>query len=246
MHIHNQPLAEARIYFGHQSVGGDIIDGIREPDRNGETPRLNIVEGHDSALLTQPAFAHSRIGRNAYPHEKIDDFAALITNGVGDLADVALMKLCYIDINENTDINTLFNHYTETLNTLQNSYPDTLFAHCTVPLTTVTSGPKTQIKKLLRMKHIWEYADNIARNRYNTLLLEYYSGKAPVFDLAGAEARLENDSLLTFSHRGKRFLSLNPALARDHGHLNDTGKSRVARGFLSFISGLAGRKTLSG
>src|SRR5215510_6801722 len=55
-------LASRRIFFGHQSVGGNIMDGVAELAR--ENPRLGLhVSGDERALAAgQAAFAHALIG----------------------------------------------------------------------------------------------------------------------------------------------------------------------------------------
>jgi hypothetical protein len=238
-----ESLAEARIYFGHQSVGRDIVNGIQQLINCGESPPLHIVESCETSVFKQPGLVHSRIGRNTHPYEKIQDFISIITNGIGNQADVAFFKFCYVDFNESTDEVRIFDKYVATLNELKIKYPGTLFIHCTVPLTIVHTSLKTRIKTLLRLKNIWEYASNIKRNCYNEKLLGYYAGKEPVFDLAKKESSTETGGHIKYSYCGKQYFSLNPELACDDGHLNDDGKLKVARELLFFLNNLVIKKT---
>ena len=64
-------LARKKIYFGHQSVGYNIVDGLVDLLREYPDIRLNIVETHDAADFNVALFAHSKIGRNVEP-ERVD------------------------------------------------------------------------------------------------------------------------------------------------------------------------------
>ena len=86
-----QKLAQKKIYFGHQSVGFNIMDGIRDLMKENPQIKLNIVEGHDPAMFNQPVFAHSRVGENTKPITKITEFQQFIENGIGAKADIAPM-----------------------------------------------------------------------------------------------------------------------------------------------------------
>ena len=58
---------------------------------------------------------HAFIGENGKPVLKIQDFDARMRSGVGEQVDVAMMKLCYIDIDSDTDVGALFATYRETV-----------------------------------------------------------------------------------------------------------------------------------
>src|SRR5512143_1998993 len=79
-----QALSTRRIYFGHQSVGADIVKGIQEITAGEQSARLHVVMTADPTAFGQPVFAHSRIGENGNPDSKIDQFAAIIRGGVGN------------------------------------------------------------------------------------------------------------------------------------------------------------------
>ena len=57
-------------------------------------------------------------------------------SGLGQHVDVAMMKLCYVDINSGTDVDALFATYRTTMAALQREVPGVTFIHVTVPLTT--------------------------------------------------------------------------------------------------------------
>ena len=75
--------------------------------------KLNIVETIDPSEFNAPIFAHSRVGKNVDPKSKIDAFIGYMTQGIGDRADIAFFKLCYVDIEKGTDVAGLFKYYKE-------------------------------------------------------------------------------------------------------------------------------------
>lgn len=73
-------LETKKIFFGHQSVGADIIHGIQ--DLMAEDPRLklNIVSSADPESVPGPAFVESPIGENRKPQSKNEAFALTFTD----------------------------------------------------------------------------------------------------------------------------------------------------------------------
>ena len=67
-------LAQKKIYFGHQSVGFNIIDGIEELIRENPRFQLNIVETNNPSDFNVALFAQSPLGKNRYPDSKIKAF----------------------------------------------------------------------------------------------------------------------------------------------------------------------------
>jgi hypothetical protein len=232
-----EALSEKKIYFGHQSVGFNIIDGLKDLMKENPQIKLNIVESHDPADFSSPLFAHSPIGKNYNPISKIDDFKKFMDNGIGNNADIAFFKFCFVDVTAETDIQKIFNYYREVMNYLKEKYPKTIFVHVTVPLTTVQSGPKAFIKKIIG-KPIDGYADNIRRNQFNGMLRKEYEGKAPIFDIARIESTFPNRKSLTFINDGKAFYTLIPEYTHDGGHLNETGRKIVAQSLLVLLAQL--------
>jgi len=120
-------LASRRIFFGHQSVGGNVMDGVAELVR--EQPRLAVrVAAGESALAAGGGvFAHELLGRNGQPEAKTDDFARLLEGGLGARVDVAFHKYCYADIFDTTDVARVFAHYEQTMARLHAEYPSVVF-----------------------------------------------------------------------------------------------------------------------
>ena len=91
-------LGQKRIFFGHQSVGYNIIEGIQDLVAGNESVSLNVVESKDAKTIANPMFVHAKVGRNRSPESKIAEFKELMENGFGDKVDVAFFIFCYVDI----------------------------------------------------------------------------------------------------------------------------------------------------
>lgn len=220
-------LASRRIYFGHQSVGQNLLDGVRQVAGN-----LRLTEGDTAAALQQPGIVHSRVGQNHDPRSKIDAFAAAMRNGLGNVADIALFKLCYVDVTAGTDVQQLFNYYSKTMMQLRSAYPRTTFAHVTVPLTIAPPVWRLLAGRVLN-RPVHSVADNIARNRYNELIRRTYAGQEPLFDLALHE--VNGRGIVRGDARG-HFWALDNRLTDDGGHLNAEGRRIVATAFLDCLT----------
>lgn len=235
-------LANMRIYFGHQSVGWNMLAGIEDIQKRRPVVRLNIVESRDKPTAEIPgaggAFVHSSIGRNQHPIEKIDDFTKMLSEGAGVGADVALVKLCYVDIDENRDVDALFKHYDETLSRLQREHPNTVIVRVTSPLTTVERGPKARIKSLLG-RSLDGHGENANRERFNALVRSSASAKSPLFDLAKIESTLPDGSTAMYKFAGMPVPCLAEQYTHDGGHLNDAGRMIAARELLLLLAGIA-------
>ena len=110
-----EKLALAKIYFGHQSVGSNIMEGVN--DLMGQDPRLKlkIEETVTPSTFQGGVFSHGPVGKNENPASKIDDFADKINAGVGGRADIAFFKFCYIDVMADRNIDEIFSRYQKTM-----------------------------------------------------------------------------------------------------------------------------------
>lgn len=231
-------IYQKKIFFAHQSVGVNIIDGIQDILTKHSMPAIRIEETVNSDDFVQPLFAHAKVGANTKPLSKLEEFERIMASGIGNKVDIAFVKFCYVDITDKTDINEIFIRYVKTMERLRENHPKTTFVHFTVPLNTTQATLKTKIKLLTGIGDLWEYRDNIRRNEYNALILGHYKGKEPVFDLAKMEATTVDGKLDTFSVQGEKWLSLNPAFSDDGGHLNSTGRKIIGLRLLEFLDTL--------
>lgn len=230
-----EKLAQKKIYFAHQSVGFNIIDGINEIIQETHQIKLKIIETRKIDNLFNGTFAHSKIGENNKPITKIDDFVGVLDNALNGLPDIAFLKLCYVDMSPQIDVKKTFMYYKDAIRKLRIGHPDLIIIHFTIPLTTQAITWKTKLKKLLG-KEPWEFTNNIKRNQFNNLLLMEYGYEGLIFDIAGYEATQQNGSKSTFTFKGKQYLSMNPAYSSDGGHLNELGRKIIAEQLLIFLA----------
>ncbi|NMO21187.1 hypothetical protein HPC49_10555 [Pyxidicoccus fallax] len=228
-----EKLSQQRIFFGHQSVGGNILDGVRQV-----APALPVVEVKSPTETVAPGtLAHARVGENMKPESKLADFERRVDGGIAKGADVAFFKFCYIDFSGTTDARALFEKYRATMDGLKARHPGTTFAHVTVPLTTVQRGAKAWMKELMG-RPVWGTLENVQRETFNRLLRQTYGGKAPLFDLAAFESTGPEGLAETYELNGEEWPAMSPAYTDDGSHLNATGQVRIAREFLAFLSTL--------
>lgn len=233
-----EKLAEKKIFFGHQSVGNNIIAGIQDLMRENPQINLQIVRTQKAHDIGKGVMAHTTIGKNTEPLTKIEAFASLMEEEFGKQVDIAFMKLCYVDVSPITDVERLFAEYETTLNRLERSCPGVTFVHVTSPLTSLQTGPKAWIKRLIG-RPVGGYEDNIHRAAFNDLLRKTYAGKAPIFDLALVESTYPDGRRATFTKDGKEYHYLVGEYTNDGGHLNEKGRKLVAEQILVLLSALS-------
>lgn len=234
-------LAQKRIYFGHQSVGNNILEGIKDVMGERNNIKLNIVQISSATDIKSPMLGHSRIGKNVDPQSKIEEFATLMFAGIGGDTDIAFFKFCFVDITAKTDIEKLFKVYRDTMDNLRKQYPKTTIIHVTVPLTVSKTSLKTRLKKLFGKKEFWEYDDNVRRAEFNDHLRKEFQGKQPLFDLAQIESTQPDGSRSSFTKGGGTYESLVPEYTIDGGHLNQKGRRVIAEALLVFLANLDGK-----
>lgn len=230
-----QKLSNQRIYFGHQSVGDNILLGLREVLAAHPEINLRIQERAELATPTTPGLIHSYVGTNELPHSKNDAFVNAVGDKLRNNVDVAFFKYCYVDINPSSDPAGLFQTYRKTMDELKRRNPKVTFIHITAPLTTTQVGWKATVKKLLG-RALGGYPDNARRAEFNDLMRKEYAGKEPLFDLAMLEATRRDGTLSTYEYDGRRYMSLAPEYSDDGGHLNATGRKYIAENLLLFLA----------
>lgn len=235
-----EELKEKKIYFGHQSVGNNIIEGLKDWGRQKPEVKLRIIRLQDSYKIDSPGLYQASIGKNDYPRSKIDAFVAAMRQGIGNSADIAFFKFCFVDITAGTNVPELFDYYVEKMALLKQEYPKMTFVHFTVPLLRRNQiSFKGYIKKLLgKSDGFFNDSNNIRRNEFNKLMREKYHGEEPVFDLAGIESAYPDGRRCTFTKNGKIYYSFVSDYTDDGGHLNGKGRGFVAEQLLIFLAAL--------
>lgn len=233
-------LRTQRIYFAHQSLGDDIVAGLREtmvrrpearlaivaydaPDRSDDIPR---------SVFDSPAFAEASAGRRGYPERKIDDFVALLKSDEGARVDIAVLKLCYGDIGRMTNATKLAERYAQAVADIRQARPNVRLIHCTVPLKAEAVGTKDRLKRLVGGG---SGASNAARARYNDEIRRRFPAEQ-VFDVAHAESCRADGTESTVESDGKRVPTLAPEFTEDGVRLNRLGQIVLAREFLITLS----------
>ena len=226
-------LDEKKIYFGHQSVGQNIIEGLELIKKDYPQIKLKIVAISDASGLSGPMFAHSNLGENEDPESKMQAFSTFMEKGIGNSADIAFFKFCYVDITAKSDVEKIFSEYKNAMTNLKKKYPRTVFIHTTVPLTVSQTTLKTLVKRVLGKQD-----NNIKRNRLNEMLRQEYAGKEPLFDIAKVESTYPDGSRSSFEKGVATYYSLVPQYTDDGGHLNERGQRAVAQELLTLLAQL--------
>jgi hypothetical protein len=232
-------VSRKRIFFGHQSVGMNVLDGVSGVYAAHGLPAPMIEEGVAQPGKDGGFISHAFIGENEKPWLKIQDFDARLRAGLGHQVDVALMKLCYIDIAASTDIGALFAGYRETLSALKRDFPQVAFVHVTVPLMT-EQRQLSKLKSRITGNTRYGAAENVTRERLNVLFRREYE-EDYLFDLAAAEFTAPDGGHATGTYRGQRYHYLYEGYASDSGHLNGEGARVAANAWLRAVARASGK-----
>ena len=211
-----QTLSTKAIYFGHQSVGYNIMDGVQALIAANPGSALKVEETSAPASMRKGTFAHASNGSNGDPVGKTAAFDASLGRGIGTAVDIAFFKFCYVDVEASTDVAGVFADYRSRMAALAAAYPGVRLVHVTVPLTTGASR------------------DNAAREQFNDLVRQAYSGKSPLFDLAKVESTRPDGSVEAYN--GVR--ALVASYSSDGGHLNATGANVVSTALVVYLASL--------
>jgi hypothetical protein len=214
--------AGQRVFFAHMSVGDDILSGLQAlyQARKTNAPGIDRFAVGDAPAAVEPGtLVHTAIGENGDPIGKLRHFDEAVRAGLGGSVDVAVLKFCYIDFDQDTDVDALFEEYLTTLNALERDYPKVTFLHATAPLTVGPSGVKQRLLGLLGRD------DNRVREQYNTLMRGTFSSDR-LFDIALLEH--------TATQAGPE--ALDRGYSSDGAHLNETGSAVVAAGLVRLLA----------
>jgi len=226
-------LAAKRIFFGHRSVGFNIIDGLKKIITNNDRfSKLHIYEYTSGEEILKPGIYHASNGENSLPKSKCDAFKnRLMENNLGSSLDIAFFKFCYVDIKQDANVQDIFDYYVKTIENLKNEFNHIKFVHVTIPLFVHTNGIKDRIKKLFEGDMA-----NIKRNQFNELLKGKYENVDPIYDLAKVESTYPDGSESTFSYKNNKYYSLINQYTNDGGHLNELGQHYAAKEFLRILA----------
>ncbi|MEO8195041.1 MAG: acyltransferase [Gemmatimonadales bacterium] len=232
-------LRSTKIFFGHQSVGANVLAGMREVLSEEAGADLPEIRADDPASVRQPALIESYIGRNAEPRSKSDAFVAALRNGLGPAGGVALFKYCYLDVGHDTDVQAMFESYRRAMETVREAHPEIVLVHVTLPLTEDEDRLRRLVK--LAMGRPTGRDLNAKRNAYNALLQKTFASSELIFDLARIEST-RSDGTRTFFQTGPDTVyTLAPERTDDGAHLNRRGRVAAGRELLRVLAAAAER-----
>jgi hypothetical protein len=233
-------VRDVRIFFAHQSVGANIIEGLTNVSRT-VSPQIRILETSSDVPEAGSFFAHAKLGQNGDPKGKTNAFVAALEGPLRNRVDVAFQKYCYADFYADSNPTEVFEHYRLAMERLHREFPGLTIVHITTPLTIVQTGPKAWVKRVLGRTPD-HYDDNIVREKYNELLRNHYKGKEPIFDLAAIETSRADGSRPSITFNGTPVYALLPQYSSDGAHLNESGQVRVAKALVAFLGDVVEHK----
>jgi len=215
-------VGRTRVFFGHQSVGMNVLDAVPAVYADQGVSAPPIKEGRTEPGPNGGFIAHEFIGENGKPLLKLEDFDRTMRGGMGRRVDVALMNL---DVRSGMDVDALFARYRDTMGALARDFPNVTFIHVTVPLNTDVSA--------------WAKADNAAGEHFNALLRGEYGGQH-LFDIAAIESTKPDGTRVSGSYDNQGYFALYDGYNNSDGgsavHLNAVGAKMAARAFLDAIA----------
>jgi hypothetical protein len=230
-------LSHSRIFFGHQSVGRNLIQGLSDlsqADHSGlRIVRLETIATPEADAQT--GFFHTDIGVNSDPIGKVKAFKGFLLQQQPGF-DAALLKFCYVDLGADGmhDPSALLDQYAQSVAEIRAAQPGLRLIHVTSPLRADPPGRRTAVKRLLHLSTD-EDADNIVRNSFNADLRRRFAGE-PIFDIAEVESTLPDGTRTFFTRDGERIYTLANLYTDDGGHLNAIGRQYVSAAFARAIA----------
>jgi hypothetical protein len=227
-------LRTQRIYFGHQSVGENVLAGLLWVLERKPRIGLRVISASQPGAFTEPGLIHGPIGVNGDAQSKIDGFDTVVRGPDGAQLDVAFMKFCYVDVAAGSDPQAIVSAYRSTIDSISRERPGLRLIHTTMPLTALDIGRKALVKRSLGFPSAGESA-NPVRGSYNEALRESFARKA-ILDIAAIESKAPGHEGQTLASGGRNWPTLAPELTTDGGHLNTGGSVLVARELLLLLA----------
>lgn len=213
-------LTSKRILFGHQSVGGNMVDGIpalysaysvSPPTMISNLSQINSASGG--------FFAEFYVGTNGDPVGKTADFNTTVRQYAGKL-DIALMKFCFIDIVQGVNVTQVFNAYKSVMDGLTHDFPAIKFVYTTAALDE------------------YNVANAVTREQLNTLIRGEYAATGRLFDLAAVESTAPGGTRVGGTSGGNQYYQSYGGYTSDGAHLNTTGAQVVDKALFTLLASL--------
>ncbi len=223
-------IREARIFFGHQSVGANLIVGIDEICDQFKLPGINFIKPDATGNQDKGFFAYTKIGENNNPQSKCHEFERLLRNELSGSVDIAILKLCYADIDRETNVDEVFRFYKEIIDGLAEDFPSKQILAATLPLRQNHQGMSIFLRELAGRPNKSKL-DNFRRNEFNRRLYEYYP-PGRLLDFATWESTKADSKREFYTMNGQKCFSLFEGYTDDGGHLNKSGRRAIAVEFI--------------
>ena len=217
--------AGLRVFFGHQSVGANVVEGLQE---------LRALAAF---------FAETKLGKNGEPLGKLAAFRHEVDTTLAGRLDVALVKICYVDLarDARVDPDSLFAAYRQTVSDVEAAHPGLRVIPVTSPLTTSSYGSRGRLDRLKGALKQWlgRRDDNARRAVFNAHIREAF-GDRPIFDIAAIESTRPDGTRVRYGKDSVEALA--PEYSLDGGHLNAFGRKVAARALLHVLARAAALK----
>jgi hypothetical protein len=224
-------LGSRRVFFAHQSVGGNVVQGVEALLRERPALGLRLVRSSQPDTIVGGAIIHDYVGENGAPASKTEGFGSIVNATMQHPIEVGMQKFCYADFNKHTDPAAFFATYEQSIEALRRLRPNLQIVHVTAPLLEKRFALKDVARAVLG-KTTTEMQTAKVR-AFNDLLRARYGKVDPVFDLAAVESTGQGAG---GDHAAE---SLAAQFATpDGGHLNDLGQRVVAAELLVFLAKL--------
>jgi lysophospholipase L1-like esterase len=229
-------LATLKVFFAHQSVGANILQGVQELAAEDRALPVRLVRSASPDTVQGPAIVETPIGTNGNASSNASGFSAAMERGLGASGGVAMYKYCYLDITAATDVQRVFAEHRAVVERLRAAHPEVTIVHVTAPLTSSESPARALLKRLLGKPGVREA--NAKRNQLNALVRETYAGRDPLFDLATIESTRPDGTRSFVGSNGDTVYTLASEYTDDGGHLNQLGRRVAATKFLQLLAKL--------
>jgi hypothetical protein len=206
------PASSLRVMVRHASVGQGIIWGL--DCLAGKHPTNSVCSCFPAGKYDRSRWVfEARMGNW---QDKIDDLVTQTTARLDDF-DVFTMKLCYIDALG--DGHPDWEYFRSQMEKLEADYPCKTFVWWTIPLTRDGQA---------------------GTDWFNTQIRAYCAAQGKIlFDIADVECH-EADGTKLLNAGGNEIISANYTKEIHAGHLNPTGRVRVASAFWHLMARIAG------
>jgi hypothetical protein len=229
-------LAGTRVWFGHQSIGRNVLEGVRALADSASGHGATIATLGDAASVPAtgaPLVVEFPIGENGFPLSKLEGFAAALDRLGPDARGVALFEYCFLDVTAATDVAALFERHRTDIAAMRAKHPGLTFVHMTVPLTVDEPLARRMVKGILGKPTSRDA--NAKRAAFNAMLRQEYAGE-PTFDIARVESTLGDGSRVIVAQGADTVYALAPELSDDGAHLNAAGRRAAAAAFLATLA----------